>query len=409
VFIERFGSGGSAVLVDCGAELTRAVTDRARSLAPGVVGNAATGHGAADVPTSLAELLTVRERIRRAMVEAIRGGPTGAEVQLPPTTLRALAEALPGRFRRRPASYGMLVQPVDGRLVLNDCYSGHNLLGMRFLGPAQALGDETGGGFTDLLTDRVRRLFGDDGIPVREDYGLHGSNVNHRNRPSHEVITPAEWTGVRLVHHPGENELGLVDRAGRPLRVMSLGMRWVDLLPAPLRIAMWLSDTSRVVLDPITWARRRGWRGEDPSATVDYPRLAVGAVVWQRRRWYLGADFPGEMVAEDEPDHLVAVTRWRANHGVPEEIVIKSTPEARSDVDLSSGVAWYQRAHRRSKPQYVDLASALMVRVLPRLLHRRGPGFVEEALPAVREGRHAFEWVVEYDRPAGGHFTAKLP
>jgi hypothetical protein len=47
-----------------------------------------------------------------------------------------------------------------------------------------------------------------------------------------------------------------------------------------------------------------------------------------------------------------------------------------------------------------------MVRVLPRVLERRSSGYLEEAMPGVRDGRHAFEWVVEYDRPAGGRFSA---
>jgi hypothetical protein len=56
---------------------------------------------------------------------------------------------------------------------------------------------------------------------------------------------------------------------------------------------------------------------------------------------------------------------------------------------------------RQSKPQYVDLASALMTRVLPRLMERRPPGCIEEALPTAATGGHACEWMVELVRPAG--------
>jgi hypothetical protein len=63
-----------------------------------------------------------------------------------------------------------------------------------------------------------------------------------------------------------------------------------------------------------------------------------------------------------------------------------------------------QAHRRRQKPQYVDLASALSVRVLPRLADRRGVGHLEETLPAVADGPHAIEWIVEISRPAGGRF-----
>jgi len=65
---------------------------------------------------------------------------------------------------------------------------------------------------------------------------------------------------------------------------------------------------------------------------------------------------------------------------------------------------------RREKPQYIDLASALTVRVLPRLLERRAVGsYLEEALPGVRQGRHATEWIIEFDRPAGARFQLEKP
>ncbi|MFD0574080.1 hypothetical protein ACFQ0T_38790 [Kitasatospora gansuensis] len=70
----------------------------------------------------------------------------------------------------------------------------------------------------------------------------------------------------------------------------------------------------------------------------------------------------------------------------------------------------YLRARSREKPQYLDLGSALMVRVLPKFLERRGPGFFEEALPGVRSGVTAGEWLLEYDlthEPVSGQAQAE--
>jgi hypothetical protein len=199
----------------------------------------------------------------------------------------------------------------------------------------------------------------------------------------------------------------VVDRDGTPIRILYLGMRWIETLPPPLRIAMWLADTGQVAFDPIGWAYRPDamTRGEAP---VRYPRLVAGAVVVGRRRWYPGADFPAPEHTDDT-GYLLEVTRWRARHGVPDEVLVKSAPEPTAIVDPAAALAWYQRVCRRGKPQYVDLASAVMVRVLPRVLERRGTGYLEEALPGVRDGRNAFEWIVEYDRPSGGRFEANRP
>lgn len=429
VFTERFGAGGSVNLVDCAADLAREVADRAKGLTPANAGERKSAGG------ELARLLAVRDRARGELAAEVEAGRGQEEVWLPAGIFRELAASLPDRLRDRPASYGVLVQPAEGRLVVNGLYGGHNLLGMRFLGPAASMDtpstlasltyapstqmpsthapEPIGGPETvsihERVSRRVVRLFGDDGVRLLEDHGMHGSNINHRTRLLPEVIDPVGWLGLRLTHDPDTDELALLDGDGRPVRPLYFGMRWIETLPAPLRIAMWLSDTSQVAFDPVGWARRIAVRaaGPVPTTTSRYPRVVVGTAVIARQRWYPGSDFPPD--TPDEADRLPAITRWRAAHGVPEEIVLKTVPEPRAEIDPAAALAWYQRARRPSKPQYVDLASALMVRVLPRLLARRGSGFVEEALPGVRDGRHAFEWVVEYDRPAGGRFHAGRP
>lgn len=59
---------------------------------------------------------------------------------------------------------------------------------------------------------------------------------------------------------------------------------------------------------------------------------------------------------------------------------------------------------RKKKPQYVDLASALSVRVLPRMVERGEAAYVEESLPRVADSPHALEWIVDIGRAPGGPF-----
>ena len=408
LFVDRFGPGAAVPLVDHAAGLVDGVLGReARIDGPNQDLGPTQDFGPRD--GSLAQLLklratamrTVAERIARCRAEQ----PRAEELALEPGLLAELASALPERFRRSPASYGLLVQPVAGRLVLNGCYPGHGQLGMRFLGADRDLG----GSAAESTARRATAFFSADGAEPREDRGLHGVNINHRVPVLERTVTPEEWIGIRLAHDPVQDELVLLDADGVRVRPVSLGMRWPDLHPAPLRLATWLGDTSRVMVESFGWEQAPAADALLPDRTAATPRLTMGQVVLQRRRWYPGADFPAAPGPEGPAGHLVDLTAWRAAHGVPEEVVIKTGFDPVSIARAMASGA--QPANRRpEKPQYADLASALAVRALPRFLDRRPPGsYLEEALPGVRRGRHAVEWVIELDRPAGARFQLRKP
>ena len=401
LFVDRFGEGASVSLVDHAADLVGGVVGREEKLTL----DSAEEFGPSD--GSLAQLLRLRIHAADAIAERISRHaaehPDAEELALEPGWLAELTAGLPERFRRSAASYGLLVQPVGGRLVLNACYPGYAMLGARFLGTDR----ELGGGAADSAARRTTALFSSDGAQPCEDRGLHRANINQRIPLLERTITPEEWNGFRLVHDVDRDELAIEDAEGTRIRPVSLGMSWSELLPAPLRLATWLAESGRVMLDTIF---------ENPAAdalsaegTWATPRLTVGSVVLQRRRWFPGADFPAVPGTDGPASHLVELTAWRAAHGVPEEVLIKSG-FSRTSSNRDGWARDYVANRRREKPQYIDLASALAVRVLPRLLARRAPGSCfEEALPGVHTGRHAFEWVVELDRPAGAIFQVRTP
>ncbi|GAA1194729.1 hypothetical protein F4556_006729 [Kitasatospora gansuensis] len=404
-FTDRFGVGARVDLLDHAEELVTLV--RSRELA--LTRADAEQWGPAD--GSLAELLRRRAIATATLAARLREAGDAAEVSVDPGLLGSLADGLPDRFKLTAASYGLLVQPVDGRLVLNACYTGHGQLATRFLGSQAEFGSDVAA----RIARRIQHRFGADGVRLVEDHGLHRANINHRIRLLDETVTPQDWVGVTLAHDPAGDRLDLLDRDGRPIRVMSLGMKWIELQPAPLNLAVWLYDTGRVAFDPI--GRLHSQRTDLDGTTVRYPRLVAGDVVLQRRRWYPGDDLPSVPGGEpaDEAAHLIAMTRWRATHDIPEEIVMK-TPlgmpagEVMSGDGAAAALTRYLRARSREKPQYLDLGSALMVRVLPKFLERRGPGFFEEALPGVRSGVTAGEWLLEYDlthEPVSGQAQAE--
>ncbi|MCH0561747.1 MULTISPECIES: lantibiotic dehydratase family protein [unclassified Streptomyces] len=391
-FADRYGPGARVDLLDAADDLVTMVYRRETAL------SAATAEDFGPPDGALADLLALRSEAVGHVLLAVDAAGDAPEAALDPAALAAFADRMPAFFRRRAASYALLVQPADGRLVLNDCYGGRNLLGSRFLGPDRDLGGDT----ADRTAARVLRQFGSAGGTVLEDRGLHNANINHRIPLLPDTLTPEDWAGLRLDHDPATDTLSLTDRDGRTVVPVTCGMKWSELLPAPLRIAMWLADSGRVTLDPLAGVRARRLRAGEPAGrTMALPRLTAGQVVLGRRRWYPGDDFPAEAGALGEAEHLIALTDWRAAHDVPEEVVAKTPLGGLPSREGDDGVRAYVQARRRDKPQYLDLGSALTARVLPRLLDRRSPGYLEEALPGVRPGRHAVEWAVEYDLPAG--------
>ncbi|HTZ45653.1 MAG TPA: lantibiotic dehydratase [Jatrophihabitans sp.] len=390
-FVERFGAGGQANLADCAQDLARQVLRREAALTADTVAE----YGPAD--GSLATLLRLREDAETVLTGRVREHQGPEAVEFDPGWLAEFAAGLPDRFRAPAVSYSLLVQAVGGELVVNDCYPGHGILAARFLAADRTLG----GAAIDRLGQRVRSLYGADGQQLLEDRGLHGANINARAAVLAEHMTPQHWVGVRLVHEASTDRLHLLDRDGAPIQPLVLGMKWIELMPAPLRIAMWLVESGRVLVDPIEWAHRAR---ADAEPTTAYPRLRAGRVTLQRARWYPGADFPAAPQPGQDAAYLMDINAWRSAHGVPEQVVAK-TPLGRWPHDLTQAAGSYVQGRRREKPQYVDLASALMVRSLPRMVERRGSGYFEEALPAVRNGVHATEWAIELDRPAFGRFA----
>ncbi|MEU7646425.1 hypothetical protein [Streptomyces huasconensis] len=387
VFTERFGAGASVPLCEHADGLVREVYDR--EMRYRVHGE----RGLGPANGCLEALRDLREQAVAALhSDLARCRPADEELLWKPSELSGLAAGLPEPLRRDPVSYGVLVQPTGDRLVVNDAYAGHGMLYGRFL----AADAEAGGRAARRLRDRLTARYGHDGAAVAEDLGLHRLNVNAHPPVLPDGLRADDWYGLRLVHDPGAGRL-LVERPdGRELRVVTLGAGFPELYPAPLRIATWLLSGGRLVND-VVGARHR-LAGADPRATHGYPRLAAGDVVLSRRRWYAGEDL-GEALAAGpgDADRLLALTAWRARHGVPPEVVFKTV------ADPTRRAAAQDR--RRQKPQYADLRSALMARVLPRMLERGGTGFVEEALPGVGASAHAFEWVVEIGRDPGGRFT----
>ncbi|WLQ36795.1 lantibiotic dehydratase [Streptomyces castrisilvae] len=399
IFVEWYGAGAEVPLAEHAERISAEVYRRGGSLD----GEIPQDGGPAD--GSLGRLHQLRvdvlARMRSRLTDA---GPDARDVVLTAREARGLVAALPDRFRQDPLAYGVLVQPWQDRLIYNDAYAGHGMLYGRFLGADR----ELDGPALPYLAQRLRRQYGADGRRVAEDLGLHRLNVNAHARVLPHGIDAEGWFTLRLAHDPATDALCVRDAEGRDLRVLTLGSGHPEFLPAPVRIAAWLVSGGRLMEDFVgDWLASAGGSGD---ATRVCPRVSVGRAVLARRRWYGGRELAEAVTAgREETDRLRALARWRARHGAPAEVVLKTPLEdtyGTEALQAAAALGFGAEEHRqRQKPQYTDLESAVSVRVLPRLMERRSPGYLEEALPTVADSRHAAEWVVEIARTAGAPFT----
>ncbi|GAA5152537.1 hypothetical protein GCM10023340_33030 [Nocardioides marinquilinus] len=409
LFARRYGADADVPLVEQAPTLVGDVTAAAEALAaagsdPDAVGRALDGlGGVGGVDAATRATVVALTTLRRDVTATVHAGldavvaAGGDELRLEPDDVRALLARLPDPLRQAPLSYGALVQRAGDRLVLNDGLPGHGMLLSRFLGADAAVG----GRAVHLLRARLEHVYGGPHRLV-EDRSLHGLNVNAHPRVLEHGLDPEDWHRLRLRTEAGR--LAVVDPDdGAEVRVLPLGGGHPGLYPPALSVASGLTMTGRLYNSlPDQW---HAAHPELHDQTLALPRISVGDVVVARRRWYPGPDLDDAVRAPDDATRLVELTRWRARHGVPAEVVLKTIPR---DTGPDSAVTAESQDFRlRNKPQYLDLASAVAVHALPRMLERRAHdtvSYLEEAAPAVGESPHATEWVVEVVQRPGDEF-----
>ncbi|KWT63925.1 hypothetical protein ADL21_00830 [Streptomyces albus subsp. albus] len=394
-FVERHGEGARVNLVEHAEELVETVYRREVSLDAESAGEFGPRDG------SLAALHRLRAETLAEIYSDLDARAGDEEVRWSAAELAERVARLPERFLHRPAAHAVVFQPTGGDIVWNDAYAGHSMLLSRFLPDGTPAGPVDASS-ARLVRDRLHRLYSPDGVPLLEDRGLHGVNVNRHPPVLDDALSVDDWYGLQLCHDTDTDDLHLATPDGQRVRVLSLGSEWPELFPYPLRLASWLTNSGRLILDLASeWCQARPPAGD---GTRRVPRLRASKIVLQRQRWYPGTDFP--TLEGDTAATMAALVRWRARHGVPDQVFWKSPLPESFFNELEDGDVreHFFQDRRRNKPQYVDLSSVLMGRSLRRFLHRRDAGYVEEALPRAETTRHAFEWVAELGRPAFGQF-----
>jgi hypothetical protein len=171
------------------------------------------------------------------------------------------------------------------------------------------------------LSARVRALAGDD-VPALQ--GIDRRNKARDFTPAGHVVLWLDWQG----QEPGAEGLRVADCA-------------VDTADGPSRPALRAPDGRRLALFP-------EYEDAEPDAgmlralalpQVDKrpvvlgghtPRVTIGPLIYQRERWNLGpADLPERAGPEASFAEFLAVWRWKAARGMPDQVFARLAPEDR--------------------------------------------------------------------------------
>jgi Lantibiotic dehydratase, N terminus len=128
-----------------------------------------------------------------------------------------------------------------------------------------------------------------------------------------------------------------------------------------------------------------------------FPRLCLGDVVIERATWVVPAgDAPLRAKNESTLAHLIRVTHWLAEHGIPQQCFVRAAPIAGAPINLG----------KNRKPCYVDFSNQVFLRVFAQIAARPDLMLVfQEVLPTdddllITDGNagYASECVFEFDR-----------
>ncbi|MER6755999.1 lantibiotic dehydratase [Micromonospora echinofusca] len=398
-FVERYGPGGRcADLGEFFAEVGAGFGDLP-TVAPD---GALTGGPVTRVP-ELAALAALRQEVVRAV--RADGGHDGVETVIGAELVAEAAAALPRWLRARPVSYAFFGQHgPDGSLHLNHIYGGWGRFTSRFLG---LFGDT---GMRDAVAAQLRRV-----LPgrVAQFRPVHGFNANlHPLLVGEDIgddqrLGGLDLTSIDLVHDLASDQIRLLDPAtGELLDVLYLGFLSPPALPA--RVAALLGDLGTGEVGLRHLAATRTVSGPGGQAVVS-DRLRCGRVVLARRSWRFDEGAERHLRGLGSPPagpSVAAAAALRAGWDLPDQVFLNQGnrhagqppapghaaqhpgAQARPPTEHPSApppppaIAGLREAVARPKPQFVDLASPLHLRCVPRWLGRiTGRLVVEEALP----------------------------
>ncbi|WP_214105608.1 lantibiotic dehydratase [Acrocarpospora catenulata] len=362
--------------------------------------------------------LAALDRAREAASLHLRGlqpeAGTPEEIRLGADFVAAVLRHLPadGRFDQPWSFFVQLAsasgRPGDGRLVLNQAYSGLTLMFSRF---AHSLEE---GGARALLAETLRRATPPGAVLAELRGGYETTNLNiHPSVTDYEIVCPGDIStrppgeqilldDLVMVHDERADRVRLMSgRLGREVIPIYLGFLLPMALPEVQQVLMCFAPGGMAQID--LWA---GTGQPVPAEGITmYPRLVLGDLVLQRRMWKLSTSvFPFRDPRHSDAEHLLKVHRWRREHGIPGRVF--------AQVDTAGRGAGDGERKATRKPLPVDFGSWMSLQLLEQLalgasarvvLTECAPDFGELWLRDEHGRAHVGEFLIElYERGRHG-------
>jgi hypothetical protein len=336
------------------------------------------------------------------------------ELLLDPEAVRSAAAHLapisPGGFGTQTYFLQLADRGQDPLAVLNNSYGSVGFPFTRFTHCFES--GQSGPGSASLaaeLRETLRSWQPEGAVFAEITAGSATTNLNlHGRLTEYQIVCPGELSSAAPDHRLPLDDL-LVEhdeatdrlvlrsrRLGREVVPLYFGYLVPEALPEIPRTLLLLAPSFQVQLDV--------WRGVPQRPAVDgvtgRPRVRYRGLVLHRRSWTADSGvLPAREPGGSEADWYLRWQRWRARHGLPDQV--------------------FARVHeqqRGGKPQYVDFASPLSLLALEGEIGGKQARVVfEEMLPAedslhVRSerGDHMAELAVELI-PADGPAPATDP
>ncbi|MBL0386969.1 lantibiotic dehydratase [Tumebacillus sp. ITR2] len=354
-----------------------------------------------------------------------------AEVELTVEELQGFIDRIPDVYQNRVVSNDVFGQWVergeDSLYVLNQAYPGLMTFYSRFL-PAyeeQGVRQELQAYLSDLFEETN---------PLVEMAGVYGFNANlHGALTSHELtfadlpvtrrnspdVQPVEWSEVSFVYDRATDRVMLYHPNIGKFHVHFFGSLMPMLIPGLTRLLMNQFSNSLLPTNLYMMIEHELSYEQRQEAIRYYPRLRIGSVVLSRRKWLVPrTQLPMRGAKEEEFEWFTRVQEWYRSIGLPQRVFVKLTKMGRGedpygilgDEEKAEDATPEMVNFTKMKPQYIDFANPLMVRVFGKLILDSQLGLkIEETLPDVDEvenlgfpERYVSETIIEISRHGRG-------
>lgn len=331
---------------------------------------------------------------------------SGEDVVFTRDDLVDLIARIPDCYKRRPTSHGVFGQWVergeDSLWVMNQGYPGVLTFFSRFLAAHEQEG------VREEMRAYLNSLFEGTGA-MAELAGVYGFNANVHDplselelffadlpltrQEGEEEVQRIEWEEVAFVYDKQTERVMLHHPSVGKFQGVFFGTLIPLMIPTLVRMMINLFSNSLLPNNLYMFEEHRLTPDERSQRIRVYPRIQFGRVVVSRKKWMVPrSELPLRGIKEEDFEWFARVQEWRERIGLPQRVFVKLS--AMGEQEDPYGVEEAQVGEQREadvdftqfKPQYIDFANPMLVRLFAKLILDSHQGLkIDELLPDLEE------------------------